>query len=403
MMTMTRSRIVGLGRYAPARRVENAEIEARLGLAAGWIERRTGIRARRYAADDEAVTDLAAHAGDAALTASGLPRADIALTLLATSTPDHLLPPSAPLLVHRLGLPHSGAIDLAGACAGFVYTLTLADSFVRTHGRPVLVVAANVLSRRINPADRDTSVLFADAAGAVVLAPSREATSRESAAASLAPQASSASGSAVSGPAASGPAASGRAASAPGLVEVGMAAPGVAAPAVAASAPRAGGATALGDPSETGLLGVDLVSDGALYDLMRVPAGGSRTPFTRDRPETDLFMEMRSGRLVFTRAVELMTASSRRALTAAGLSPADISRWIPHQANIRIVDAVRRNLGLPEARVVSTIAEYGNSSAATIPFSMAASAEVTPFAPGERVLLTAVGAGLTAGAVVYGF
>lgn len=393
MMTMTRSRIVGLGRYAPARRVENAEIEARLGLAAGWIERRTGIRARRYAADDEAVTDLAAHAGDAALTASGLPRADIALTLLATSTPDHLLPPSAPLLVHRLGLPHSGAIDLAGACAGFVYTLTLADSFVRTHGRPVLVVAANVLSRRINPADRDTSVLFADAAGAVVLAPSREATSRESAAAALAAQASSA-----SAPAASGPCASGPAASVSELAEVGSAAP-----VAARSAPMAGGVTALGDPSETGLLGVDLVSDGALYDLMRVPAGGSRTPFTRDRPDTDLFMEMRSGRIVFTRAVELMTASSRRALAAAGLSPADISRWIPHQANIRIVDAVRRNLGLPEARVVSTIEEYGNSSAATIPFSMAASAEATPFAPGERVLLTAVGAGLTAGAVVYGF
>lgn len=349
-MPLPRSRIVGLGRYAPARRVENAEIEARLGLAAGWIERRTGIRARRYAADNEAVTDLAARAGDAALLASGVARADIALTLLATSTPDHLLPPSAPLLAHRLGLPHGGAIDLAGACAGFIYALTLADSFVRTQGRPVLVVAANVLSRRINPADRATSVIFADAAGAAVLAPVSSAASAPSAASAT---------SRASDP---------------------------------ADAPR-----------ETGLLGVDLISDGSLYDLMRVPAGGSRTPFTHDLPVTDLFMEMRNGRAVFTRAVEMMTASSRRALEAASLSAADISRWIPHQANLRIVDAVRRNLGLPQARVVSTIADYGNSSAATIPFSMAEAAESAPFAPGERVLLTAVGAGLTGGAAVYGF
>ena len=83
-----------------------------------------------------------------------------------------MLPPSAPLLAHRLGLANSGAIDLAGACSGFLYALTLADGFVRTQGRPVLVVAANILSRRINPAERASAVLFADAAGAVVLVPS---------------------------------------------------------------------------------------------------------------------------------------------------------------------------------------------------------------------------------------
>ena len=99
----------------------------------------------------------------------------IALTLLATSTPDHLLPPSAPLLAHRLGLTGSGGIDMAGACAGFLYALVLADGFVRTQGAPVLIVAANILSRRINPAERASCVLFADAAGAVVLAPSERA------------------------------------------------------------------------------------------------------------------------------------------------------------------------------------------------------------------------------------
>ena len=116
-----------------------AEIEARLGLETGWIERRTGIRERRNAAPDEALTDIALPAADMALAASGIDRSEIGLTLLATSTPDHLLPPSGPLLAHRLGLANSGAIDMAGACAGFLYALALADSHVRVRREPVLV------------------------------------------------------------------------------------------------------------------------------------------------------------------------------------------------------------------------------------------------------------------------
>jgi 3-oxoacyl-[acyl-carrier-protein] synthase-3 len=166
------SRIAGFGHYVPSRRVENAELETSLGLEPGWIEQRTGIRARHWAGEGDRLSDLAAKAGESALQDAGLDRGDIALTLLATSTPDHLLPPSAPLLAHRLNLINSGAIDLAGACSGFLYALTLADGFVRTQGRPVLVVAANILSRRINPAERASAVLFADAAGAVVLVPS---------------------------------------------------------------------------------------------------------------------------------------------------------------------------------------------------------------------------------------
>ncbi len=166
------SRIAGLGHYVPDRRVENAEIEARFGLEAGWIERRTGIRARRWAAPHEALTDLAVKAGAMALEDAGIARDDVALTLLATSTPDHLLPPSASLLAHRLNLSNSGAIDLAGACSGFLYALALADGFVRTQGKPVLIVAANILSRRINPEERGSAILFADSAGAVLLVPS---------------------------------------------------------------------------------------------------------------------------------------------------------------------------------------------------------------------------------------
>lgn len=329
MKTTASSRILGLGRHAPERRVDNPEIEARLDLPPGWIERRTGIRSRRYAAGHEALTDIALPAAEAALAFSGVSRSEIALTLLATSTPDHLLPPSAPLLAHRLGLVRSGAVDLAGACAGFLYALAIADAFVRASGRPVLVVAANILSRRINAADRASAVLFADAAGAAVLG-------------------------------------------------------------------------ACDDPG-VGLLGLDLGADGSDYDLIRIPAGGSRKPFSPALDPTDVLMEVRDGPRLFARAVDMMTESSRRALDSAGLGVADIARWVPHQANGRITRAVAHRLGLAEGQVVSTLREFGNSSAATIPFSLAASAEGRPFEAGELVLLTAVGAGLTGGALVYGF
>jgi len=328
MSTAISSRLAGFGHYVPNRRVANAEIETRLGLEPGWIERRTGIRARRWVEAGDTLTGLASRAGEAALQDAGVPRGDVALTLLATSTPDHLLPPSAPLLAHRLGLANSGAIDLAGACSGFLYALTLADGFVRTQGKPVLVVAANILSRRINPAERASAVLFADAAGAVVVAPC--------------------------------------------------------------------------DDQDKGVIGVDLASDGSGYDLITIPAGGSARPFAPGMAAEDFLMTMRDGRDVFARAVEMMTACARRALANAGLCSEDVSRFLPHQANIRIFDAVCGNLGIEPAKTVRTIEEHGNSSAATIPLSLSLANRANPFVPGEKLLLTAAGAGMAGGAVLLG-
>jgi 3-oxoacyl-[acyl-carrier-protein] synthase III len=319
------SEIVGLGHYAPERRVASVEIERRLGLEPGWIERRTGIVERRYAAEGEALTDIAVKAGEMALQQSAIDRSRIALTLLATSTPDHLLPPSAPLLAHRLGLAGSGAIDMAGACAGFLYALVLADAFVRVHDAPVLVVAANILSRRINPAERASCVLFSDAAGAVLLAPSEN--------------------------------------------------PG------------------------SGVLGAKLTSDGSGYDLIKIAAGGSRHPFVSDAPSEEALMTISDGQAVFARAVDMMVDTSRDALQQAGLTMADIDLFVPHQANARIMAAVARQLGVPDGRLVSTVADYGNSSAATIPFTLSSAAREA-LQPATKVLMCAAGAGLTGGAVV---
>lgn len=319
--------ILGFGHHVPERHVPNAEIEQRLGLEPGWILRRTGIKERCYAAPTEALTDLAVPAAEMALRNAGLPRDQVALTLLATSTPDHLLPPSAPLLAHRLQLTRSGGIDLAGACGGFLYALTLADGFVRTHGAPVLVVAANILSRRINPAERGSSILFADAAGAVVLAPSNRPAS--------------------------------------------------------------------------GVLGAELATDGSGYGLIQIPAGGTRRPFEPGMPLEEMQMIISNGPAVYTKAVDLMTSTSRTALAKAGLTIADIDAFIPHQANGRITSAVARELGVPADKVVSTIADFGNSSAATIPLSLSLAAVERGFSEGTRLLMCAAGAGLTGAGLVY--
>jgi len=164
-------KIISVGSAIPETIETNDVVESRLGLEPGWIERRTGILGRPTASPAEATSDLAIRAAALALKRSGIPKDDVGLLLLATSTPDHLLPPTAPLVAHRLGLRHSGAVDLAGACSGFLYSIILANSYGDSVHRPVLVVAANILTRRVNDKDPSTVALFSDGAGAVVLAP----------------------------------------------------------------------------------------------------------------------------------------------------------------------------------------------------------------------------------------
>ncbi len=167
-------RVAGAGCCVPPPGEGNAEIEQRLGLEPGWIQKRTGILSRPIAGPEMAASDLAVEAGRRALECAGIAAEPIGLLLLATSTPDHLLPPTAPLAAHRLGLVGAGAIDLAGACSGFVYALALAGAYAQAMRRPVLAIASNVLSRRVTPRDAATVPLFADGAGAVVLAPDEE-------------------------------------------------------------------------------------------------------------------------------------------------------------------------------------------------------------------------------------
>jgi len=296
-----------------------------MGLERGWIAKRTGILQRPKAASSEATSDLAVRAAAAALKRSGVDPGDIALLLLATSTPDHLLPPTAPLVAHRLGLDGAGAADLAGACSGFLYAFTLADAYGESVGKPVLVIGANVLTRRVNNNDPATAVLFSDGAGAVVLGPA--------------------------------------------------------------------GASCM--------LGRYLGADGSQYDVIGVPAGGSREPLTPAAvAQGRHLMTMRQGGALFKQAVHAMACAGKEAMKVAGLSPASIDWWVPHQANTRILRDAGRLLDIPAERTISVVEQVGNSSAATIPIALACGVESGRIRRGNILLLTAAGAGMVSAAAV---
>jgi len=166
-----RSRIVGVGAALPETVVENDVVERQLGVEAGWIEGRTGVRERRILRDGDALVDLAEAASRAALEQSGVVAADVDAVVVATTSGPYLFPSLGCLLHERLGIGTSPAFDVAAACAGFPYALTVADQGIRAGDhRRVLVVGADRLSAFCEPTDRVTTPLFGDGAGAVVLA-----------------------------------------------------------------------------------------------------------------------------------------------------------------------------------------------------------------------------------------
>lgn len=164
-----RARIIGTGSHAPAKVVTNFDLEAMVATSDEWITERTGIRERRIAAPGEACSDLAVKAAEQALRAAGVRPEDLDLILLATCTGDYPLPATACLVQHRLGASRAAACDLSAACCGFVYALSVADAYVRTGMRHVLVIGSEVMSAILDWTDRNTCILFGDGAGAAVV------------------------------------------------------------------------------------------------------------------------------------------------------------------------------------------------------------------------------------------
>ncbi len=164
--------ITGLGTHVPERVMTNAELAEIVETSDEWIRERTGIRERRIAADDEALTDIAMPAAVAALADAGADPAEIDLLICATVTPDMMFPTSAALLADALGMPKAAAYDLLAGCTGFVYAIAQAYGMLASGlSRRALVVGGDVLSKILDWEDRSTLVLFGDGAGAVVMEP----------------------------------------------------------------------------------------------------------------------------------------------------------------------------------------------------------------------------------------
>lgn len=177
---MPHSRIVGLGSYVPEKVVSNADLERTLDTSDAWIRERTGIQRRRMVAEGQAASDLAARASRAALASCGLQPTDLDLIVVATFTPDMPLPSCAALVQRELGVPTIPVFDLAAACAGFIYGLSVADSFIGAKSaKRVLVIGVEVMSKVVNWTDRSTAILFGDGAGAAIVEHREAAPGRE--------------------------------------------------------------------------------------------------------------------------------------------------------------------------------------------------------------------------------
>ena len=325
----TRSTVIlGTGSYAPTRILTNDELSHTVDTSDEWIRSRTGIRERRIAGPGENVSDMATHAAQRALADAKLTAADIDLLVVATVTPDLVMPAAACLIQQKLGLPTATAcFDLNAACSGFIYALDTACAMLGS-GRyqRALVIGVEKLSSIVDWTDRTTCVLFGDGAGAVVVGVSDQ--------------------------------------------------PGV------------------------GLLGTKLGAFGDSVDLLYIPAGGSNAPATPESiARRDHCLKMK-GKEVFKLAVRVMDEAARDILEQQKLHADQIALVIPHQANLRIIEAISQYLELPMERFFVNVDRYGNTSAASIPIALDEARRTGRIKAGDLTLLVAFGAGLTYGSAL---
>jgi 3-oxoacyl-[acyl-carrier-protein] synthase III len=311
--------ITGLGCRVPDRIVTNDELSQYVDTSDEWIVARTGIRERRIAAPEEALSDLALPACRDALAQAGIEGKDVDLLIVATVTPDMAFPSTGAIVADALGAADAAAYDLSAGCTGFMYALAQAYGMLAGGlSRCALVVGGDILSRILDWGDRSTVVLFGDGAGAVVL----EAV-----------------------------------------------------------------------PTE-GFLGFELGADGGGGTSLWLPGSGSRI---FENPERYVKM---NGREVFKFATRVLVQSAEELLAACEVTIDDVDLYIPHQANVRIIDHATRKLGIPSERVVINVDRYGNTSSGSIPLALADAAVDGRLRPGRLVLMTGMGAGLTWGSAL---
>jgi len=314
--------ITGLGSHVPERVLTNDDLSKMMETSDEWIVERTGIRERRIAAPEEALSDLALPAAREALADAGLEGPEVDLIIVATVTPDMAFPATAAILADELGANEAAAYDLSAGCTGFMYAVAQAYGMLAGGlAQRALVVGGDVLSKILDWTDRGTAVLFGDGAGAVVME-------------------------------------------------------------------RVG---------EGGFLGFELGADGSGGPQLYLPAGGSRSPATAESVADRRHFVQMNGREVFKFATRVLVSSAEAVLAECGRTVDEVDVYVPHQANVRIIDYATQKLGIPEDRVVIDVDRYGNTSSGSIPLALADAKADGRLAAGRLVLMTGMGAGLTWG------
>jgi 3-oxoacyl-[acyl-carrier-protein] synthase-3 len=320
--------LAGTGSWLPRRVLGNAEVAALAGVSEEWILRRTGIRERRVAADDEGAAVMSAHAARAALDACACPAESLGAIIVATTTPDHLTPPTACELQAEIGAWGAACFDLEAGFAGWLYALVLADSLLRAgRGDAVLVVGVEKLSTVTDRTDSSTGPLFGDGAGAAVLA-------------------------------------------------------------------RGAGPRRVRSTSWW--------ADGRLADALKRPSGGSLRPFDARVLEERSHLLRMEGTKLFKAAVRTMAQQAEAALSAAGVAKEEVGLVVPHQANLRIIEGLIKEMELDPARVYVNIDRIGNTGSATLPIALDEAVRAGRADGAAPILLVSFGAGATAGAAVLG-
>jgi len=313
--------IVGTGSYMPEKRLTNADLMRIVDTTDEWITTRTGIKERRIAAKDELTSDMAAKAARKALEQAEVDAKDVDLILVATATPDMLFPATACFVQKKIGAKNAACLDIAAACAGFLFGIEIGQQFITSHTHDtVLVIGAEKLSSITNWTDRNTCVLFGDGAGAAVLQHRGRA---------------------------------------------------------------------------HGVISTHIGSDGAFTDILFMPGGGSRCPITKENADMNLATIHMTGKDVYKQAVISMLSASKKALEQAGLTTDDIACVIPHQANLRIIEAIADRLKIPLDRFYVNLDKYGNTSAAAVAMALDEANRTGRIKRGDYVLMVVFGGGLT--------
>lgn len=321
-----RATITAVGHYYPEKILSNADLEKMVDTTDEWIRTRTGIVERRIL-EHGATSDMAVKAIEMLLKNRGIPAQEIDVIIVATVTPDMFFPATACIIQDKIGAKRAWGFDLSAACSGFVYALVVGSQFIETGTySKVVVVGADKMSAITDYTDRNSCILFGDAAAAVLLEPSHE--------------------------------------------------------------------------SSYGILDHILYTDGSGGPYLYMKGGGSLYPPTHETVKNKMHYIFQDGKSVFKVAVIGMADVSEEIMKRNNLTGDDVDYLVPHQANLRIIDACAERMGLDRSKVMINIDKYGNTTAATIPLCLSEWWHCGKLKRGHTVVLSSFGAGYTWGAVL---